>query len=145
MAITINRGKFDILNRYVTGGEFVLMLVQTAPASTAPSGLNVLGDVTAGEATFTNYARRVLTSVAAAEDDTNNRARMTAANPATYTAAGGTTNNTIVGGYVYRRGTAGADTPTTDPLLAFLDMADITTNGGDLTISFSATGIVTIA
>jgi hypothetical protein len=146
MAFTMNRGKKDILDRYIAGAEFRLMLVQAAPASAAAAAdLNTVSDVAAAEATFTNYARRTLASVATVEDDTADLARLTAANPAAYTAAGGATNNTVAGAYVFRRGTNGVDTPASDPLVAFLDMADLTTNGGDLTVTLSPNGILTVA
>lgn len=145
MAFTMNRGKKDILDRYIAGTEFRLMLVQTPPASgAAAADLNVVGDVAAAECTFTNYARKTIT-LTTSEDDTTDLARLLMAAAQTYTAAGGATNNTVAGCYVFRRGTNGADTSATDPLLAFLDLVDITTNGGDLNVSQNAAGILTLA
>lgn len=147
MAAWTNRGKADLLGGGIAGREFRLILVTAAPASTAVAAdLDVLADVTNVECTFTNYARRTLTSVAIVEDDTADLARLTAANPATYTAAGGATNNTIAGMWVVRRTTNGTDTPATDNLWCFLALTTpLPTNGGDVTITFAATGISTLA
>ena len=35
-------------------------------------------------------------------------------------------------------------TPSTSPLLAFLDATDLVTNGSDVTLTFNASGIITI-
>jgi hypothetical protein len=140
-----NKGKADMAGGGIAGREFRLVLVKTPPASSAAAAaLNFLSDVTAAECDFTNYARKTLASVAAAEDDTNNRATIGAANPSTYTAAGGATNNTIAGAWVVRRSANGADTPASDILWMFLDNADLTTNGGDVSIAFNALGLATI-
>lgn len=142
MAFWTNKGKADLAGGGIAGREFRFVVVTAAPASAAVAAdLNFLADVTANEATFTNYARRTLASVAVTEDDTNDRAAITAANPATYTAAGGTTNNTVTGAWIVRRATNGADTPATDVLWCYLATTPITTNGGDLTFNFGANGI----
>ena len=51
------------------------------------------------------------------------------------------TDTDDVGGAVvyYNTGTAG-----TSPLIAFLDAADLTTNGSDVTLTFNASGIFTL-
>ena len=53
----------------------------------------------------------------------------------------GVTDTDDVGGAVvyYNTGTAG-----TSPLIAFLDAADLTTNGSDVTLTFNASGIFTL-
>lgn len=146
MAAWTNKGKADLAGGGIAAREFRLVVVTAAPASNAAAAdLNFLSEVTANEATFTNYARKTLASVAITEDDTGDRALLTAANPSTYAAAGGTTNNTVVGVWIVRRATNGADTPATDVLWCYLGATPaITTNGGDLTLSFGANGISTI-
>ncbi len=99
--------------------------------------LNTVADLipTATEATFTNYARQTLTRTAAAEDDTNDRVNLDAAN-VTITSAGGATNNTLIGAFFYD---ATTDTNDTTRLLLSVDWfaSSITTNGGDLTYTIS--------
>lgn len=141
-----NKGKNDLAAGGISGREYRIVLVKTPPASQAAAAdLNFLSEVTSAECDFTNYARKTLASVVTAEDDTNDRATIDAADPSAYTAAGGATNNTIAGAWVVRRATNGADTPATDVLWMFLDMADLTTNGGDVTLAFAAVGLATIS
>lgn len=87
--------------------------------------------VTAGatECDFTNYARKNLSRTNWAEDDTNDRAQAVAAS-VTWTAAGGASNNTILGAFFYD---ASTDTNDTTRLLISVDWfaSSITTNGGD--------------
>lgn len=119
-----------------------LMKVQGAAADTAVevADLNTVNDliVTSGctECDFTNYVRKVLTRTNWAEDDTNDRAQAVAA-LVTWTAAGGATNNTIVGAFFYD---ATTDTNDTTRLLLSVDWfaASITTNGGDYSYDPSA-------
>lgn len=119
-----------------------LMKVQGAAADTAVevADLNTVNDliVTSGctECDFTNYARKNLTRTNWAEDDVNDRAQAVAA-LVTWTAAGGATNNTILGAFFYD---ATVDTNDTTRLLISVDWfaASITTNGGDYSYDPSA-------
>lgn len=136
-----NKGKADLAGGGIAGREFRILLATGAPASAAAAAdLNFLTEVVAQEAGFTNYVRKTIVP-SVTEDDTNDRAAITAANPSTYTAAGGGVNNTLVGAWIFRRATNGVDTPATDVLWCFLGMTSITTNGGDLTVNFGANGI----
>jgi hypothetical protein len=119
-----------------------LMKVQGAAADTQVevADLNTVTDliVTSGctECDFTNYTRKSLTRTNWAEDDANDRAQAVAA-AATWTAAGGATNNTIVGAFIYD---ATTDTNDTTRLLISVDWfaSSITTNGGDYTYDASS-------
>ena len=140
-----NKGKADLAGGGIAARQFRLVLVTAAPASAGVAAdLNFLSDVTSAECTFTNYARKDI-APAVTEDDTNDRAVLTAGNPSTYTAAGGATNNTIVGAWLVRRSTSGSDTPAADPLWCYLGLTNsLTTNGGDVTINFNASGVSTL-
>lgn len=110
-----------------------------------PAGLDTAAEVAdldtvsgllavATEADFTNYARTSLTRSAAAEDDSNDRVNMDASD-VTWNSAGGTTNNTIYGAFIYDEG-GGTDATRT---LMSVDWfaSPITTNGGNLTYAIS--------
>jgi hypothetical protein len=125
-----------------------LCKVQGVAADTAVevADLNTVNDliVTAGctECDFTNYVRKVLTRTNFAEDDTNDWAQAVAAS-VTWTAAGGTTNNTILGAFFYD---ATTDTNDTTRLLISVDWfaTGVPTNGGDYTYSV-ASGLYRVA
>lgn len=98
--------------------------------------LNFVGDLIptlATEATFTNYARQNLSRTNAAEDDTNNRVNIDAAD-VTFTTAGGATNNTIWGGFIFEFITNDAASPL---LSVFAFATPITTNGSNLTLTIA--------
>lgn len=119
-----------------------LMKVQGTAADTAVevADLNTVTDLitTAGctECDFTNYVRKNLSRTNWAEDDANDRAQAVAA-AVTWIAAGGASNNTILGAFFYD---ATTDTNDTTRLLISVDWfaAGITTNGGDYTYDPSA-------
>lgn len=114
-----------------------LVKVQGAAADTAAevADLNTVTDliVTAGctECDFTNYARKNLSRTNAAEDDANDRVNIDASD-LVWTAAGGASNNTILGAFFYD---ATTDTNDTTRLLISVDWfaAGQATNGGDIT------------
>jgi hypothetical protein len=114
---------------------------QPAAVDTAAevADLNTVNDllVTAGctEATFTNYARQNLSRSVVAEDDTNDRVNLDAAD-VTINSAGGAVNNTLYGAFFYD---ATTDTNDTTRLLISVDWfaSPITTNGGNLTYAIA--------
>ena len=118
-----------------------LLKVQGAAADTQAevADLNTMNDliVTSGctECDFTNYARKNLSRTNAAEDDANDRVGLDAAD-IVWTAAGGATNNTILGAAFYD---ATTDTNDTTRLLISVDWfaAGLTTNGGDVTYAIA--------
>lgn len=125
-----------------------LVKVQGAAADTAVevADLNTVNDliVTAGctECDFTNYARKNLARTNWAEDDVNDRVQAVAS-LITWTAAGGATNNTVLGAFFYD---ATTDTNDTTRLLISVDWfaAGISTNSGDLSYDPSS-GLYRIA
>lgn len=81
---------------------------------------------------------QTLASLALVEDDTANSAYVDAADP-TWTAVG--TGPTITGMVVYR--STGAE--ATDDLISFVNTTDTPANGGNITITINAQGILQIA
>ncbi len=118
-----------------------LMKVQGAAADTQAEvrDLNTVTDliVTSGctECDFTNYARKNLSRSVASEDDANDRVNLDAAD-VVWTAAGGATNNTILGAFFYD---ATTDTNDTTRILLSVDWfaSSLTTNGGDVTYAIA--------
>lgn len=138
-----NKGKWDLATGGVTSRSFRILLVNTPPATAAAAAdLNFVADVTANELSGTGYARKTLANVTITEDDTNDLAKFDADDPTVYSAA---SMGTIAGAWIYRQITGGTDAPATDILWCFLDMNDLVTNGGDVTLSFNASGISTVA
>lgn len=142
-----NRGKLFLLqgawdDSGATAIRVGLCKVQGAAADTIAevADLNTVADllVTAGctEADFTNYVRKNLTRTNFAEDDTNDRVQAVAS-AVTWSAAGGATNNTIFGAFIYD---ATTDTNDTTRLLISVDWfaSGVPTNGGDFTWDPSA-------
>lgn len=104
-----------------------------------------VSDIVAQEADATGYTagfggagRKTMASPTVTEDATNNRAVFDAADPSTWTALGGATNNTLRYMAVIREVTNDA----ASPVIAVLDFgSDKLTNGGDFTVAIAALGI----
>lgn len=133
-----NKGRRDFGVVDASAADLRVLLVDTPPASAAAAAdLNFVADVVADELAGTGYGRRTLTGEAVNEDDTNDRAVLDANDPTIYTAIDA---GTIAGGWVFRQVTNDADSV----LWCFLDVADLVTNGGDITLLFNANGISTV-
>lgn len=141
-----NRGKLLLLqgawdDDAATIIRCALLKVQGAAADTAVevADLNTMNDliVTSGctECDFTNYARKNLARTNAAEDDANDRVGLDASD-IVWTAAGGASNNTILGAAFYD---ATTDTNDTTRLLISVDWfaSGLPTNGGDVTYAIA--------
>lgn len=122
----------------------VVLLAATSEADGTLEDYDTLAALLAGsntEASFTNYARKVLTDAdvaAAATDDTNNRTEADIADQ-TWSSAGGASNNTLDKLLIcYDPDSTAGDDSTIIPLTHH-DF-DITTNGGDLTATINAAG-----
>jgi hypothetical protein len=94
-------------------------------------GHHFVSDIVADEISVGGYARQTLTTKSVVEDDVNHFAFLKA-DPVIFTAlvAGQT-----VGAAVLFRDTGSA---ATSPLLAYYDVADTPTNGGDQTINWNS-------
>lgn len=133
MANVYNRSKLELLNGDTdvnegTAGRFRMLLLKSLAFN---PDHNVVNDLTPGtnELTVGGYARQNLTSVATAQDDTNDRADAQADQ---VTFASLTAGETIIAAVVYRHITNDTDSV----LLAYYDVADTATNGGDVIIQF---------
>lgn len=127
-----------------TNSALVVVLLQVAEADATLEDYDDLSALLAGsntEATFTNYARKVLTDTdvtAPTPDDTNNRQDADIPDQ-TWTSAGGATNNTLVKMLVCYDNDTTAGTDANIIPLTYHDFA-ITTNGNDLSALIDAAG-----
>lgn len=116
----------------------MLLLKATAAGAYDPD-LDTVAELLAvgsvAECDFTNYTRKTLSSLAATQDDTNNRANVDAAD-VTWSSAGGATNNTPVAAVLYEH-VDGTD--ANDRLIGYYDtnFGTVATNGGDYTITIA--------
>jgi hypothetical protein len=98
-----------------------------------------VADVSASEIAVSGYSRATIASPTATHDDSNNRTVLDAAD-IVFSALGA--GATIGGAVVFKR--VGGSDASTDPLIAFVDLNDVATNGGDVTVQWSANGIARI-
>jgi hypothetical protein len=137
--LLLTQGNWDDIAATLVRCALVKVQGATADTQAEVADLNTMNDliVTAGctECDFTNYARKNLTRTNAAEDDANDRVGLDAAD-IVWTAAGGATNNTILGAAFYD---ASTDTNDTTRLLISVDWfaAGLPTNGGDVTYAIA--------
>ena len=137
------RGLFEALkgNLALDGGAtFKIALVDTTYVSNRDH--KFMSDVT-GELNGTGYTpgfagsgRKTLTGRTVTQVDASDRVEADAADvPWTGINAG-----TVGGAVIYKEGTSDADSP----LVVFLDITDITTNGGSFTFQFATNGYANI-
>jgi len=124
------------------GDDIRMLLLKVAP--TFPGDLDVdnITDLLAGsadEADATNYVRKAL-ALTTVTDDTDNRGEVTSGGTTTWTALGGASNNDIVGAVVYKHVTNDGDSIP----IAYIELTDTPTNGGDFSVSFSGNLMFTI-
>jgi len=104
-----------------------------------------LGEPKVYESTVGGYARQALASLTLNEDDTNEFSYLDA-NDVTFSAL--VAGNTIGGAVIYRYSSSGGTTGDSgQDLLAFYDVTDTPTNGGDISIvwaSSSAGGVLRV-
>lgn len=148
-SILYNEAKKEILDGTLnlSSSTLKVMLVDSTYTPNADNDVVDAGgasDPIDAEIVATNYTgawggagRKTLASKTFTADDTNDRGVFDAAD-VTWTSLGGATNDTIVGAIVIKEGGAN---DTTSRLIAYIDTADITTNGGDITIQWNASGI----
>jgi hypothetical protein len=125
--LTANLVVVLMANTYINGG--------TPSTGVANNKSNVHSEVSSYEittGTVSGYARQVLGTKSVAEDDPNGFAYLKAANT-TFTGLG--TGNTIGGAVII----VDTGVNTTSSLIAFFDVTDTPTNGGDITIQWALT------
>lgn len=142
--LVYNRGKYKIGQVNTTGITWQLMLVTTGYVADqdhnfvySNSSSGVLGEPRVYESTVSGYARQTLTSLALFEDDSNDFAGLDAAD-VTFSAL--VAGNTIGGAVLYIYSSSGGTTGDSgQELVAFYDITDTPTNGGDITIQWAST------
>lgn len=132
-----NYGKYVLANGSVNllTDNIALMLVSnTYTGAVANANSNLVSEITSYEittGTVSGYQRYALTSKTVTEDDTNGFSYFNAAN-VTFASLG---SGNTVGGAVLINDTG---LNTTSSLIAFYDITDTPTNGGDITIQWAA-------
>jgi len=115
-----------------------ILLIKTAESDALMKDRATIAAVLSGstEADFTTYARKTGITGTVTVDNTNDRVDVSLPSPQTWATAGGATNNTLAKLVVFYN-EAGTDA-TRIPLVG-LDCV-VTTNGGDLIVTFDAAG-----
>ena len=116
------------------------LLIKTSGNTTTDTEEDVTlmnGFATLGELVATNYVRKALASEVINEDTANNRAEFDATD-VVWSSLGGATNDTIGALLVYKHVTNDADSIP----IAYIELTDTTTNGGDITVSWNVEGIL---
>ena len=139
----VAKGKFRYYTELPAAADaLVVVLLSAAEVDDTLNNYDTLSALLAAagntEATFTNYARKVITAVTNTEDDTGNTFDADFADQ-TWTAAGGATNNTLVKMLVCYDGDTAAGTDANIIPLTYHDFA-ATTDGSDLTAQLAAAG-----
>lgn len=99
-----------------------------------------IDDLAAGEELVaTNYTAGGATLSGKSVTVVGSAVQIDASDP-TFSSLGGASNDTIIGGIVYKD----TGTPATSKMIYFLDSNDVTTNGGNITFNFS-TPMVSVA
>lgn len=122
---------FDTLNDNLTGQTLKLLLVNATDTADKVND-EFVAAIVANELSDGSYARKTLASITILEDNNGHAVRLDAADVLFTALAGGETVNAA---YVYREVTNDADSY----LVARLDGSNITTNGGNVTVTFHAT------
>jgi hypothetical protein len=129
MANVTNRGKYNMLTEDLAAATIEAMLLdETAFGSFDPDD-NVANDIVAARLD----SDETLTTVAATEDDTNDIAYIDADDPTWTAVAGG---DDVIGCAIVRY-VDGTD--ANDEYISYVSTTSTPTNGGDITINFSAT------
>jgi hypothetical protein len=142
-----NRGKYVAGKFDLSGLALRLMLVTTQyvfdpDQNTVKDGTSSTSDPFTYELSVGSYARQSLAGVALFEDDGNDFAGLDA-NDVTFAAlaAGGTVGGAVLYRYSSSAPTTAAATTgdSGQDLIAFYDVTDTPTNGGDITIQWAST------
>lgn len=140
-----NKGKYHVLNSTINLSSDTIKVMLVTSSYTFNADHDFISDVSANELSVTGYTggfggsgRKTLTGKSITEDDTNDRAYFTASNVTWATLSAG---QTIGGAILMKEVTTNADSP----LIAFVDLVDTATNGGDITIAWNAGGILRLA
>ena len=116
----------------------VLLVTGYTPDPDHATVAAILASSGCDECTFTNYARKTLADEAFSVDNVNDRGKLDATDPATWEDAGGTVDELISHAIVFQY--VDADDANNIPISCH--SVGKTTNGGDLTLTFHADGIL---
>lgn len=134
MANVFNRGKFKLLDAYLSGApgspDLRVLLLNGGYAYDPDD--DFVSAVAAAELVVGGYARQALAGVAGSEDDAADRAEVEA-NEVTFGPLDA--GDTIVAAVVFEN--TGND--ATSELLAFYPLGSVPTNGGQVTLRFGGT------
>lgn len=136
-----NRGKFLVATKNLASLQLYLCLVSNTYtfSNTHDTVANLEGGEivggTGGGGNVNNYVRTLLANVSVTEDDTNHFAYLYADNVTFSTLGSG---NTIHGAVLVANTGGGASNANCE-LIAFYDITDTPTNGGDITIQWANT------
>lgn len=142
--LVYNRGKYLEIQLDTTGASLQLMLVSTGYTANqdhnfvyADSSSGVNGEPKVYEIAVGGYSRQTLAGLVRFEDDTNDFAGLDA-NDVTFAALAA--GATVGGAVLYRYSSSGGTTGDSgQELIAFYDVTDTPTNGGDITIQWAST------
>jgi hypothetical protein len=138
-----NKAKEQLLNATLDldTNTIKIALFKTDPTATAD--MNFMSELTPGtnECDATNYVRKTVT-LAAAENDTDDKAYLTISGNLTWTALGGASNNTVVAAALMKDA-GGAD--SANLFIAWLDITNTPTNGGDFILSWTSNRVLELA
>lgn len=101
---------------------------------------DVLDGVVAAELSATNYSRKTL-SVTTSQDNVDDEG-VADASDLTWTSLGGSTNDTIAAGLIYKEVTGDSDSPLVGHYTS--GNFPLPTNGGDVTLTIDAEGILNL-
>ena len=137
-SIMYNYGKGEFLNGNIDWVNDTINMGLNTTSYTADPDHEFPGDTggpadTGKESTGTGYVRKSLASKTVTVNDTDDRAEVDAAD-VTWT---GLDCGTIAGAFVLQHVVDDTDSP----LICWLDFADLTTNGGDVTLQFASAGL----
>lgn len=133
-------GTIDLINDTIK-----VLLLDGTTTTPEDATKDFVSEINTDEFSDTNYTggfggggRKTLGTKAITEDDTNDRAEFDAAD-ITWTSLGGT--DSVVAAVIFAPGTADSDSV----LIAYIDIADTATNGGDFTLQWDAEGIIQLS
>lgn len=133
-----NYGKYVLANgsvNLITSNVALILVANTYAGAVANAASNLVSEIASYEittGTVSGYARQVLANKTVTEDDANGFSFFNASN-VTFSSLG--TGNTVGGAVLV----VDTGNDATSPLLAFYDITDTPTNGGDITIQWANT------
>ena len=141
-SLVYTRAKYQIANGDIdlTGDDIRVFLVKVAGSTTTDTEEDTTfidQFTTLGEVSATNYVRKALAGEVVNEDTANDRAEFDATD-VTWSSLGGASNDTIGALIVFKFVTNDTDSIP----IAYIELTDTTTNGGDITVSWNVEGIL---